>query len=60
MSNFSLLVHPLLKDFGVGVLVVVVVLVVTGVKQSQLLVFRLSLELDNRIIKKEDDLGRPS
>ena len=43
MSNFSLLVHPLLIDFDGGVLVLVfvlavVVVVVTKVKQSQLLV----------------------
>ena len=36
---FRLLVHPLLIDFG-GVLVVLIVLM-TGVKQSQLLVPRL-------------------
>ena len=41
MSNFSLLVNPLLTEFGGGVLLVlgvvvlvVVVLFVTGVKQS--------------------------
>ena len=46
MSNFRLLVHPLLINFGGGVLVVLVLLLVTGlvlllvtgVKQSQLLV----------------------
>ena len=32
-----------------GVVLVVVVLVVTGVKQSQLLVLRLSLEFDNKV-----------
>ena len=49
MSNYRLLVHPLLIDFGEVVLVLVLVLVVlvTGVKQSQLLVLRLSLEFDN-------------
>ena len=36
VSNFSVLVHPLLIDFGWGVILVVVL--VTGVKQSQLLV----------------------
>ena len=46
MSNFRLLVHPLLIDFGgvhllLVVLVVVLVLVVTGGKQSLLLVPRL-------------------
>ena len=44
MSNFRLLVHPLLILVGVLVVVVVVVLVlvvVTGGKQSQLLVPRL-------------------
>ena len=45
MSNYRLLVHPLLIDFGgvvrVLVRVVVVVVVVTGGKQSQLLVPRL-------------------
>ena len=43
MSNYRLLVHPLLIDFGGVVLVLVLVLVVvgTGGKQSQLLVPRL-------------------
>ena len=42
MSNLSLLVHPIMIDFGGGVLVLLVVdlflLVVTGGTQSQLLV----------------------
>ena len=54
MSNYRLLVHALLIDFGgvVLVLVLVVVVVVTGGKQSQLLDntypggILLSLELD--------------
>ena len=45
MSNYRLLVHPLLIDFGGVVLVLVLVLVVTGGKQSQLLVPRLKYGL---------------
>ena len=50
MSNFSLLVHPLLINFGewgVLLLLLLVLVLLTGVKQSQLLVLRLSLEFDN-------------
>ena len=46
MSNFRLLVHSLLVNFGV-VLVVLLVLVVTGVKQSQLQL-EVGLEFDKR------------
>ena len=42
MSNYRPLVHPLLTDFGGVLLVLVLVVVVmTGRKQSQLLVPRL-------------------
>ena len=49
MPNFSRLSTPPSHRFWWGVLVVLVLLVVlvTGVKQSQLLVLRLSLEFDN-------------
>ena len=57
-SNFSLLVHPLLIDFGGGwgivlVVVVLVVVVVTGGKQSQLLVLCPSLEFDKNLKEKK-------
>ena len=46
VSNFILLVHPFLIDFGEEVLL----LLVTGVKQSQLLVLRFSLEFDKKYV----------
>ena len=55
-SPFSLCVKflssstPPSDRFWWGVLVVLLVVLVTGVKQSQLLVLRLSLEFDNIII----------
>ena len=57
-SNFSLLALSPLIDFG-GVLFIHLVVLVTGVKQSQLLVYRLSLELDN-ITASHDISGRAS
>ena len=45
--------------WGVLVLLVLLVVLVTGVKQSQLLVLRLSLEFDNKQISEMADKGGP-
>ena len=47
MSYYSPAVPSLRVDFGVVLLVLLVLVVVTGVKQSQLLVLGLRLEFDN-------------
>ena len=47
MPNSIFLAHSIMVDFGVFLVLVLLVLVVTGVKESQLLVVRLiSLEFD--------------
>ena len=55
--KFQLSSTPPSDRFWWGVLVVVLVVLVTGVKQSQLLVLRLSLEFDNN---KKKNTNNPS